>query len=417
MSTGAVADSSEVRETRGPTVVDGWAGEGLWFLVGHPRSGTTFLGRLLGSHPRLAYWEEPDLLESALDMHHTFSRLYRHLAVDAGLDTVKLYRVSTRDQIEVSEAETKEADEKATRQVRRDVHHLQQEFLSRAGKSILLEKSPGQVLLLDSVRALFPQAKFIHIIRDPRDVASSTLRWIEREGWPPWLGAGDDPVAVVAQQWVNQVGGGLAAAAGNPAVFTLRHEDLVGSTTATLNALCEFLGLEWSTRFDAFLDHGMDTGLDPGTVGVWRNELTDAEVAAVVVPAAELMASLGYAPEDRGATPPERQRWFTAARKLFGARKVERREWVVSAHHEPPIHLVGGGIVASYGYPGGARILTDDGHVYEFPPGSAPHVGSPAEDRSPNWAGRNRHGARINGTAESFDVWDQSGQHYGPYRA
>jgi hypothetical protein len=297
------------------------------FLVGHPRSGTTFLGRFLGAHPEIAYWEEPELLGSLRRIQETLVRLYRHLAIDAGLDTTPLFRVSTRDQIELTAAKQAQADKLALRDSREIGYRLQQEFLQRAEKRILLEKTPGQVLPVEGLRELLPAAKAIHIIRDPRDVASSTLRWIEREGWPPWLPAGDDPVAVMASQWVQQVGDGLRAADGTATMFTLRHEDLAATPLEVTKELCTFLGIEWSERLDDFLTRGFDTGIDPKTVGVWRDELSDAQVATVAGRAGDLMVTLGYLDESERAAAAHRapRRLVRASKKLFGAPRADRR--------------------------------------------------------------------------------------------
>ena len=306
---------------------DNWAGEALVFLLGHPRSGTTFLGRFLGAHPDVAYWEEPELLGSLRRIHETLVRLYRHLAVDAGLDTTPLFRVSTREQVELTTTKQEHADELAVRQTRDIAQRLQQEFQLRAGKPILLEKTPGQVLPVEGLRELLPQAKAIHIIRDPRDVASSLLRWIQREGWPPWLPAGDDPVAVMAGQWAVQVRDGLRAADESTSMFTLRHEDLVATPVEVGHELCQFLGIDWSPRLDEFLERGFDTGIDPKTVGVWRDELTDAQVATVVGGAGELMVALGYLDESGRAAAVSRggRRLARASQKLFGAARADRR--------------------------------------------------------------------------------------------
>ncbi len=306
---------------------ESWTGDGLVFLVGHPRSGTTFLGRFLGAHPDVAYWEEPELLGSLRRVQETLVRLYRHLAVDAGLDTTPLFRISTREQVELSDDAQRQADELALSQTRELAHRMEKEFLSRAGKRLLLEKTPGQELSIEGLWDLLPEAKAIHIIRDPRDVASSTLRWIQREGWPPWLPPGDDPVAVMAGQWARQVAEGLEAAASERPLFTLRHEDLVASPLEITRALCQFLGIDWSPRLDDFLARGFDTGIDPKTVGVWRDDLTEAQVTAVVQQAGALMVTLGYLDDSERieATARGSGRLVRASQRLFGGARADRR--------------------------------------------------------------------------------------------
>jgi Sulfotransferase family len=271
-----------------------WAGDGLVFLVGHPRSGTTFLGRLLGAHPEVAYWEEPELLRSLLRMEDTLRRLQRHAALDAGLDTIPLTVISTRDQLVLDDVAMQAADARSLGQARGVARGLVAQFCLQAAKPILVEKTPFQVLDVADLARFLPEAKVIHIIRDPRDVAASTLRWIEAAGWPPWLAEADDPVAAVAGQWNDYVTAGLVAAEGPVANFTLLHEQLLFDTAATVGQLMEFLDVEWSPRLDAFLADGFERGIDSSTSGGWRDQLSDEQAALVDELCGELMMRLGY---------------------------------------------------------------------------------------------------------------------------
>jgi hypothetical protein len=110
-------------------------------------------------------------------------------------------------------------------------------------------------------------------------------------------------------------------------MFTLRHEDLVAAPVELDRDLCQFMAIEWSDRLDDFLVRGFDTGIDPKTVGVWRDDLTDVQVAAVVDRAGELMQELGYLDEkERAATGGRGSRRLTrASQRLLGAVRTERR--------------------------------------------------------------------------------------------
>ena len=168
------------------------------------------------------------------------------------------------------------------------------QFRLQAAKPILVEKTPFQVLDVADLARFLPDAKVVHIIRDPRDVAASTLRWIEAFGWPPWLAEAADPVAAVARQWNDYVTAGLVAAEGPVATFTLRHEQLLFDAAATVGQLMEFLAVDWSPRLDAFLVHGFERGIDLSTSGGWRSQLSDEQADVVVELNGPLMFSLGY---------------------------------------------------------------------------------------------------------------------------
>ena len=117
-------------------------------LIGAPRSGTTALGALLSTHPDVGYLFEP---------YFIWDRAFGPLADDRRTAAMATPRVATA--------------------VRRELRI----FHRKTGRRLLLEKSPFSSFRVPLVNAVFPHAKFIHILRDGRDVALSTHRkWIER---------------------------------------------------------------------------------------------------------------------------------------------------------------------------------------------------------------------------------------------
>jgi hypothetical protein len=286
--------------------VESWAGRDLVFLVGHPRSGTTFLGRLLGSHPDIGYWEEADLLRFAIWYATELTRLHHHLRVDATMDPLALSHQSTRDQLELAQDEQHQANLAAMDDMRFALRRLQLAFNEQSGKRLLLEKTPTAVVEIQHLDVLLPDARVIHIMRDPRDIAASTVAWMQRTGWPDWLGELDeDPVRATALQWKEMVGQGLSGAAriGAERVITVRHEDVIADARREVERLLGFLGLSWSPRLDDFLRTGHGAGLDKETVGRWRERLTPEQVDTVVQEVGPMMDELGYGEGDgKGAT-------------------------------------------------------------------------------------------------------------------
>jgi hypothetical protein len=267
------------------------------FLVGHPRSGTTFLGRLLGTHPCIGYWEEPGLLHTAVTLLDRLTILSRHLVLDAGVDIFSLTKVATREQLVLDPQRRQEADHLALTLVRDQVRGLQSEFQRRADKQILLEKTPTQVLALDCLTRIFPRAKAVHIVRDPRDVAASTLALVRQLGWPSWLSrSGPDPVRVVGQQWSRFAARGISAQRqlGSSSLFTLRYEQLIFGTEETLRSLLQFLGVAWSPELDRFLASGFGGGIQTSMSGVWRRLLSPEQIEVVEEETSDLMAQYGY---------------------------------------------------------------------------------------------------------------------------
>lgn len=118
------------------------------FIVGSERSGTTLLGEILHKHKDISQWYEPYFV---WDRHF---RKYPH-----------------------DERTAQDATPEVCRQIYTDFINYKQ----KAGNKIIIDKSPRNSLKIPFIRRIFPHARFIHIIRDGRDVTLSINKeWMRR---------------------------------------------------------------------------------------------------------------------------------------------------------------------------------------------------------------------------------------------
>ena len=108
---------------------------------------------------------------------------------------------------------------------------LRRETLA-AGKRYLVEKTPMHILYLDLIRRTIPDAKFVIMVRDGRDVTASLGR----------RNKGDFEAGL--SRWVNDTGISLAQR-GRADAHVQRYEDLVADPSATMQRICEFLGVPY----------------------------------------------------------------------------------------------------------------------------------------------------------------------------
>lgn len=246
------------------------------FLVGFPRSGTTLLQQILASHPEVESAEEYDfLIESARKYVYArdgFAALVR--AGDAELDP---YRADYR-------ARAAEAG-------------------VAGGRKIFIDKLPFNSIVLPLIARLFPGAKLIVAIRDPRDVVLSCFRrrfgmnvhmyeLLSLESAASYYNA----VMTLVANYLSRL---------DLAVCTVRHEDLVSRTEPETKRLCTFLGIEW---VDAILDFAaraqmrelrtpsasqVARGLNAEGVGQWRKYRQ--QMAPVLPVLAPWVERFGYA--------------------------------------------------------------------------------------------------------------------------
>lgn len=193
----------------------------------------------------------------------------------------------------------------------------------RASAAIWVDHTPSNTRHATTLLDIFPDAKFIHIVRDGRAVSASIcpLDW------------GPNVVAASAPWWAERVGYGLAAEAslGPARVLRVRYEDIVLRTKETVRGVTDFLGLEFSSGMleaggfarPAFTrDQHALVGRPPdcSRVDAWRASLTDRQVEIFEYLTADLLSYLGYEPRfGMGATPPtSRERFGFAVNDIAG---------------------------------------------------------------------------------------------------
>jgi len=158
------------------------------------------------------------------------------------------------------------------------------------GARYLLERSPGHADVLELVGAVYPDARFVHIVRDGRDVARSLVS----QDWGP---AG---IEEAAAEWRESVTRARSAGAGLEHYVEVRYEDLLSDPRRRVAALYEALGLEAGPEVlaVALTEAGVSYNADPrmpeiGT-GKWRGAFSDTDLARFESIAGDLLDELGY---------------------------------------------------------------------------------------------------------------------------
>lgn len=290
------------------------------FVVGCPRSGTTLLRAMLDSHPELAVPPEsffvpelasipasrfaPDDFLARLTAHDRFRRW--DLPVDSVTAPVR--------------ATTNGPD--AVRAVYRAYAH-------HRGKIHYGDKTPQYVRRIDQLASLFPEARFLHLIRDGRDVGQSLI-----DG--PF---GPSAVAQAARVWRSHVVSGRRVGRALPEdrYHEVRYEDLVAAPEETLREVCGFFHLtfapqmlDYAQRADDVLAGSVHPEAQAGvrrppTAGLrdWRTTMAPGAVGVFEAVAGDALAAFGYALAFAAPTPLHRleagrQVTLLRARKLRG---------------------------------------------------------------------------------------------------
>jgi hypothetical protein len=278
------------------------------FVVGCARSGTTLLKRVMNAHPQIAITKET----------HWIPLLYRECAgltpdgfvtpvlIDKLCEDWRFSRLEIgREQLERLLASGEPMS------YARFVSGIFDLYGKAQGKPFVGDKTPIYGLEIDLLHRLWPEAKFVHLIRDGRDVCLSVQSWKRTAGgtglaenFATWA---EDPVTTAGVWWTWRVR--LTREAGQaldpPLYYELRYEALVHHPAEECARLCAFLGVPYEECMLRFYEgrtrdrNGLPSKKAwlPITPGLrdWRTQMPADDTERFEAAAGNLLTELGYA--------------------------------------------------------------------------------------------------------------------------
>lgn len=193
-------------------------------ILGVPRSGTTLLRGLLGSYPEVADFPETPWITGCYLGHDSIRTLKKRLL---------------SEEFGIWTAYTGLLPEAVDRAIDGFFEGLFGDWLKEHKKRVLVLKTPDDVLYLDDLVGIFPHARYVHIVRDPRDVTLSTLK---KFGVLNGYGAATPHICL--RRWLDFEQRIRARFEGASNYTCVRYETLVQSPQETLQGLAGFLGLK-----------------------------------------------------------------------------------------------------------------------------------------------------------------------------
>lgn len=206
------------------------------YIVSSPRAGSTLLRLILDNQPNIAIPPPGYLFNLIFPYLYSYGDLtsesnFRELVEDIlETPTVKRWPIEVGADEIVSAA----GEERSFAFI---YEYLHKAYAALSGKSRWGQKSPRNGVWMEEIRALFPGAQFIHLIRDGRDVA---IDLADAGFWPDTLHGG----AVRWRDCMRAVAA-LAPNFGADTLLEVRYEDLCEDPEAILKGICKFLGEEF----------------------------------------------------------------------------------------------------------------------------------------------------------------------------
>ena len=256
------------------------------FILGTGRSGTTLLQSLLDAHPNIV---APPEAKFMMILYPKFSSLKKWEEKDIN-EFIKTLKIDPqfveywnidwghlRDNL-MAIRETADFSmicKTVYYEMRRDNDNVQ----------LLSDKNPLYILFIDKLRDLFPNSKFIHIVRDPRAVINSSIQTFGMKNF-----------IFNANGWVIQNNIVEHDKIKNPSwYFTIQYETLVENTENTLKEICGFLDLtfnpvmlqhkipdmshnpEFEKKYLEKIHKSLTKPVNTGNINKWEKELSEQE--------------------------------------------------------------------------------------------------------------------------------------------
>lgn len=232
----------------------------LIFVISPPRSGSTMLQRMLGSHSAIDTHPEPHLITPLyyLGYYDTVERSpYDHITAGQAMREFV-------DALPHGEADYLDA-------LRAYANTLYERALAPSGKTYFVDKTPANALVLPFLRKLYPHAKYIVLTRHPMAVMHSVAH--------SFFG-GDYEAAEAASPIVRKYVPAIGAFLLDNTVphVRVRYEDLVQDPEAAMAAICTYLNVPYEARM---VDYGKQKHVsksfgDPVSVEKHQRPVTDS---------------------------------------------------------------------------------------------------------------------------------------------
>lgn len=271
----------------------------LFFVLGAPKSGTTWLQVALDRHPEITCKGEGKF------------HFFRDRLADAGMAynqflskrNVKVFGSEQFPALTIEDVDTI---------FRVFIELRMRQGITKPMIKKLGSKDPDFGLYINEYAALFPSAAYLHIIRDPRDATLSMLRHMQRVHPEVDLGPTDAFLIDTARGWRSYIENVRAeVAARNLLYLEVTYEEMLRDVTAILGSVFKFLSVDndpdvvaacvAASTFES-LSGGRPSGQEDrssffrkGVADAWRDELTPPQAKAIMDVSGALAERLGYA--------------------------------------------------------------------------------------------------------------------------
>jgi len=246
------------------------------FIIGNPRSGTSMLRLMLSAHSKIMIAPESGFLM-------WWYNKYKHWNKDWNNSMLNEFIIDLFNSRRFEFWSMSKEDLKAFILKHQPSDYAYLNYLIYLKYAINMnnpdikiwgDKNNHYLSHIAELNVLYPNARFLHIVRDGRDVATSYKKLFKIKNkvrLAPNLPA---DISVVAKQWSNNIQTICESLKKLPQnrVAQVRYEDLVLNPITNLKVICQFLNLEFEPIMLTFHEYNKDKDLEPQDYLAWKAE-------------------------------------------------------------------------------------------------------------------------------------------------
>lgn len=266
----------------------------LVFLIGMPRSGTTWITWLLTHHPEVVTFRHSGMFFCFDHVQKWWTRAIKYTT--GGTDGEDAYSTA-------SSADVLDPDELALALRGLSNHVFARLTEHSPAIRAIVDQTPEHIALVPFVRRVFPEARLLHVVRDPRAVYSSI-----RSAADSWAAPGSFPRSPVqiARRWRKLVSSVRELRQSGDGYHEVFYEQFHAEPHAELERLHRWIGLSTdaalveravsASRIDKLRENAKAPSgfFRRGSAGGWREELSSSEIKIIEHEAGDEMEAWGY---------------------------------------------------------------------------------------------------------------------------
>lgn len=259
------------------------------FIVGVPRSGTSLMRDILSKHAQVAMPQDEFQLIPFLIKRFGHKATLADTDIDRYLAILKRSAFYHHRKVDTPIRDWRPTSSTLPEIITETLRHFAPEGIT-SDLRYIGDKTPNNLLHLSAISEAFPGCKFIHVVRDPRDVALSA-----RKAWKKSL-------TRVAHEWQCGVTAATDFSQQYPdTILTVRYEDLLANSSTELSTVCDFLDLPFDESLlelhgsrEKMGDAAGYPGLKTDNTGKYKQGLSQGECAKIISYLHAEMCGAGY---------------------------------------------------------------------------------------------------------------------------